>query len=344
MADTDNSDLVEIVVDQHSNILLIGKAATYYSYKEITYEDDYDEVLKNYGDCNLTTAFKEADDAGVAAIFMLNIHDNFDIFDCINEITQNDFTYIVPVDMMLSDYFYDTYNNNKKTYYADYLLQQFTKYNESVFVFTDKHASLYEDQDAFLKDMNNISRTIESSLSLTVDREDLIFVANNLLQHQMANVTLAIALVTTDLAEYPTTDFGPPIFLIDQYDETYNFAYFKEHTEEATTVENLLNFHSVSPEKIVTIQRIIKVIKRELDLNEFVGRLYSEYQRLQIYKRIETYLRKLVDYVLYKYDILSVTPYRDSDNPGTVIVISYIEIWPKNCLEKISLQIGVEVG
>ena len=344
ISQSNNINNIEISIDKHSNMLIIGKGATSYNYKEISYEDDYKQVLKNYGESDLTTAFKLAKEADVEGIFLLNIQDNFDIFSVLEDIKQNDFTYIVPINMYISDYFFDTYNSNKKTYYIEYLLKQIKNLNESVFILTDKHASLYENQDAYLKDMNDISNQINNSLSSDSYRENLIFVANNLVSHKMSNIILASALCTTDMSIYPTASFGEALFLIDEFDNVANFAYFKNHVGRATTVENLLNFYLYGPQKIVTIQRIIKLITRELDFSEFQGKQYTEYQRLCIYKKLELYLRTLVDYVIYKYDITSVVAYKDKNNLGTVIVVCDFDIWCKNCLEKCSISSGVEIG
>lgn len=339
-----NDGLVEYSINKHSNLLIIGKAKTAYAYKEIRYEDNYDEVLKNYGQSDLVDAFKIAYENGVRDIFLLNIQNNFDIEFILEDLKQNDFAYITFTNTFLSDYYYDVYNNNKKTYYAELLLREIRDKNNSIFIFTDKHASLYDDQKAFLKDMNELSNIITQQISYCANKENLIFVANNLKNYKMSNVILSVALCTTDISLYPTSDFGEAYFLIDQYDTTYNFAYFKNHTSIDTTVENLLNFNNIGPSKIVTILRILKFIQREMDFNEFCGRLYNEYQKLLIYKKIENYLRTLVGYVIYRYDIVSLTPYKDTDNPCTVIVKCDIDIWVKNCLEKTTISLGVEVG
>ena len=68
-----NNGNMEIAVDKHSNMLIIGKAATRYSYKTISYEDDYNTVLKNYGDSDLTSAFKVAKDNDVEKVYYYNI-------------------------------------------------------------------------------------------------------------------------------------------------------------------------------------------------------------------------------------------------------------------------------
>lgn len=339
-----NNNNLEISINKHSNMLIIGKAATSYSYKTITYQNDYDFVLKNYGNSDLTKAFKIAQDNSVEDIFLLNIQDNFDLFDIVEDLKQNDFTYIVLINTLISDFYYNSYNRNRKTYYIEYLLKEIKNSNNSIFILTDKNASLYEDQAAFLKDMNLISNDINKSISTCINKENLIFVANNLVNYKMSNIILAASLCTTDISLYPTSNFGKAIFLIDQYDTTFNFAYFKNHTSVETTVENLLNFADFGREKIVSIQRIIKLLKREMSFNEFCGRLYNEYQKLLIYRKIETYLRQLVDYVIYRYDITSIQPYKNPKSPCTVIVVCNIDIWPKNCLEKCSIEIGVEVG
>ena len=331
----------EIVIDKHSNMLIIGAGSTAYHYKEISYEDNINDVFTNYGASPLTDAFVIAKQAGVSSIFLLNIKDNRDLFSVMDDIAQHDFTYIIPLHTYVSEYFYDTYNNNRPTLYIEYMLQKLGPWAESTILATDKHASLFEDQDAYVKYMNNVARCLEYECTSDLRMDDIVFVGNNLEANPYANLYVGIALCTTDMSLYPTGSFGKTIFMIDSYDSPYNWAYFKEHADGKTTIENLLNFNAGGPDKIVTIERIVKLIKRELDLSEFEGLLYNEYQRIRILTKISTYLSNLVGYVINKYDVESIEPIENDNH--TITVLTRFTVWPINSTESCTVEKGIHV-
>lgn len=335
------SRTTELVFSKHNNMLIIGKAATVTSYKEIVYGDSVESVLEKYGDSPLYQAFKAAKDNGVETVFLLSIEDARDIFDVIGEISQHDFSYIVPLNIALMDYFYDTYNQNRKTYYIEYMLRYMGRWSESVIIATDKHASLFEDQDAFAGYMNNAARTFEYYCTSDLRMDNITFIANHLSKWKNANLALAIALCVTDVSQYPKLDFGEPIFYIDQWDQPYNWGYFVSHADGSITAENLLNFTAAGADKILTIERIVKMIKRELDLSEFEGKLYTEYQRVRILTKLNTYLEQLVGYVLNKFEIDSVTPLKNANH--TVTVLTRFTVWPINSLESCTIEKEVHV-
>jgi hypothetical protein len=328
-------------VNKHKNMLIIGSGKTNYMLNKITYFDTHQAVLESYGESKLTSAFKIAKDFGVPNVFLMNVKRSYDLFDITATLKHNDFTYIVPVDLMMSDCYNDPYRNNQRISYCQYLLEDIGNFNDSTIIVTDKHASLYEDLDAFLDEMLGLSKTFNGSVSKSLQGQNLLFVANNLVNHQMANVVLASALCVCDLGEYPQIDFGPAIFNIDTFDAPGELAFFKNNIQVKTTVENLLNFHQIGPEKIVTIDRIIKYIKREIDFSEFKGRPFSGYQKLRIEKKITAFLQSLKGYIIEDFFIESITPYQDA--PGTVTVLNRFDIWPINSTEKCSVGIGVEV-
>lgn len=331
----------EIVFNKHNNMLLIGKASTMYGYKEITYGDTVEFVLEKYGDSPLYQAFKKAKDNGVETVFLLSIEDARDIFDVIGEIVQHDFAYIVPLNIMLTDYFHDTYNQNRKTYYIEYMLRCMGRWSESVIIATDKHATLFEDQDAFKEYMNDAAHSFEYYCTSDLRLDNIVFVANHLKDWKNANLAAAIALCTTDPSQYPTANFGEPVFYIDRWDNPYNWSYFIAHSDESVTIENLLNFTAAGPDKIVTIERIVKVIKRELDLSEFEGRLYTEYQRVRILTKLNAYLEHLTGYLLNSFEIDSVTPIKNANH--TVTILTRFTVWPINSLESCTIEREVHV-
>lgn len=336
---------VEVSVDKHSNMLIIGKGATNYSLKQVSYETDYDEVLEKYGESDLSRAFKIAQGMGAEHIFMMNLKNSYDYSDAKEVIKQGDFTYIVPVSVYMSDTFTDAYDNDSSVSYIAYLLSLVSvDDNESVIIATDKHASLYEDLDAFIEDMAKAESLVKRSCGGGMNMENLIFIANNAAKFKYANVMLAGALCAADIPDYPTGDFGKAIFDIDTFDNPGNWAYFKSHVDADTSIENLINFlPSGNSEKIVTVSRILKMIKREIDFSEFCGRAYTEYQRMRLENKLELYLAGLTGYVTYKYKINEVQGYKDVYNKGTIIVKTKFDVWPVNCLTSCTLEKGLEI-
>jgi hypothetical protein len=328
-------------INKHKNMLLIGSGKTNYMLNKITYFDTSRAVLENYGDSKLSDAFKIAKDLGVSNIFLMNVKHFHDYFDITTTLKHNDFTYIVPVDLLMSDGYNDSYHNNKRVTYFQYFLETISRFNDSTFVITDKHAALYEDLDAFIDEMMGLIKSFNMNTSKSLQGQNLIFAANNLVNYPMANVVLASSLCISDLDIYPTINFGPAVFNIDTFDVPGELVFFKNNVLVNTTVENLLNFGQSGPEKIVTIDRIIKFIKRELDFSEFKGKPYSGYQKLRIEQKLILFLQSLKGYIIEDFKIESITTHQDE--AGTVTVLNRFDIWPINSIERCSIEIGVEV-
>ena len=335
---------MEVLVDKHANLLLVGKGATNYSLKNVSYETDYDEVLEKYGESDLSRAFKIAQDMGAEYIFLMNLKNSYDYFDVKEVIRQEDFTYIVPVSIYMSDTFTDFSKDGAKISLVAYLLSLISEDNsESVIMATDKHASLYEDLDSFIDDMDAAERLFTASCGAGMNMENICFVANNLLKTDMANVLAAAALCVADVPEYPAFAFGKAIFDIDTFDTSGNWAYFRNHSDGSSSIENMVNFLERQPEKIISISRIVKMIKRELDFSEFCGKNYSEYQRMRFERKLDAYLAQLTGYVIYKYQILSVKAYKNIHHKGTVTMKAVFDVWPVNCLERCHVEKGVNI-
>lgn len=329
-------------VNKHTNILLMGKGSNNNSRKRIVYADRYSEVAKEFGDCELTDSFRILKNLGAPYVFLCNCRENYDYLDMAETLRANDFTYIVPISLNLSEEF-DEPRTERRISYIEYLLEKVGRVNNSVFLVTDKKASLYEDMDAFIKDMNSIATSFSSKKEPVVNGENIVFVANNLMSYERANIPLAASLVTTPPNKYPTMDFGEAYFLLDQYENIGNWCYFQNHTVRSTTVENLLNFMPICPTKIVFVSRLLKVMQRQMNFNEFIGRQYTEFRRQGVETKLQNYLEALVNELIYQYNIISVKAYRNPE-PMTVDIENMFEVWPINCLEKVTMSKTVEVA
>ena len=334
----------EIIIDKHSNMVIAAKADTSYAVSSPIYMEDVGEAEELFGkDCDLVKAFKIAQELGVKDIFLMNTRSHQDLLNAQEVFDQNDFAYVVPIGINFSDTFVDITNGSEKTNFYAYLFNRAKIRSKTVFVLTDKHASLYEDMDTFIESMNYAEKVFLWSCYPETNRHNVILCANNLQNTEHANLYLAAALCTTDASEYPETDFGPAIFSIDEWDMTGSWAYFKSHELQPTTVENLLNMGDVhTPNKIVTVNRILNIIERELDFSEFLGQAYTSYKDLLIEQKLNRYLGKLIGYLIYDYKINSIQAYKGM--PGTVTVLCRYVISPKNTTESISMEKEVTVG
>lgn len=330
-------------VEKNRDILIIGAADSNKHLKEIVYADSTEEVEKEFGaDSELAKAYKLAKSLGAPYVFLLNIRHDYQYADIIDVLAQNDFAYIAPINLYLSQP-YDDIIHDRRTPYVQHILKKIGRSNESVFIVTDKHASLYEDIDSYLEDMNQISEGFYLSTGIDENLENILFVLNNLERHNMANVALAAALSASPIGEYPVADFGPAIFDIDAYEPVQNYAYFMNHGVRETTVENLLNYLNGSILKVVTISRIVKAIKRALDFSEFIGINYSARIPVSIRQKLIDYLNSIMGKLIYRYNIIEVQPYRIKGTP-TVRIDSLFEVWPNGSFEKCRIDKSIEVS
>ena len=332
--------MANVTVGKHNTVLLLGEAATNTHRKEIIYADRYKDVYRLFGDSQLTDAYEELKKGGAPYVFLMNCKQLYDYLDIGEILRETDFAYIVPLSVYLSDEFDDS-KTERRISYIEYLMEQIGTNNESVFLVTDRHAKVYEDMDEFITNMNYITNNFRAKMIRPAVPENIVFVANNLYNYDISTLPLVSELCTKSLTDYPDKDFGPAYFYLDKWENIGDWAYFQNHTVRHTTVENLLNFAaSGNPLKIVYISRIIKAMKRELDFEEFIGKRYTEYRRLMIQEYLDAYLA--ASDLIYDYQINSVKAYRNIE-PMTIDIENSFDIWPKNCLEKISLTKEISV-
>lgn len=332
------------LVDINTNLLIIGKGGSDNGRREISYAVDEDKVNEFYGEeSDLAIAYRSATEIGAKDIFLMNLRQDQDYFDVIEALKQNEFAYVAFASLLLSDTFQDVLNGNKVHSMLAYLLGYIGPNYNSTFVITDKHASLYEGIDDFISSMRLIQTKFLGRCSGRANLENVIFVANNLKDYKAASIPLAASLCATEPNVYSTANFGDAIFHIDQWDQPGDMAYFRRHVDGTTTIENGLNMlqKADAPEKIIFIDRILKILRRDMDFTEFKGRQYTKYQKLLFRQKLEKYLNSVKGYLIVWYKIISVEAYHDQ--PGTVVMVARIEVQPVNCLEVCTLKVEVEV-
>lgn len=325
--------------DISNALLIIGKAKTEYKNREIIKCDNINDAEYLYGsDSELTNAFKEALSVGITNIYLCNCYLFTDYLKVLNIIVNTEFAFICPLFN-----FSDTYqtNSNKEVYlcelYSNIIGDKLTQ-----LIFTDKHASLYEDIEQYLDEMTSINSILKEA---TKDKlqygENFCFVLNCLNKYNFANVALAGVLMQSDLKYYPQMNLGDVVFDINSNDlygqEIVYFAYDKI---TYTTIENLLNYRpKSSPEKFIPVHLIVQKIKRELDFSEFAGTLFTSYMQIKIENRINDKMSSFVGNLIESYKVKNINYVKTKEQ--VIIIYIYLTIKPYNSMEEVDMTLEV---
>lgn len=329
--------------DRKNSILIVGVGATNKHYSDIVKPESKKEMIDTFGDCPLTDSYIRALDMGATGIYVMNIEKMHDYISTSTLISQFNFTYIVPIDVRISDFYYDpTINNkNKKTYYIQCLMENlYITGSSSTVIVTDDHAGLYEDIDAFISAMDKRRQYFKLGKPEKAIYRNVIFVLNNLTYTEWANVDLAAAINTASIDKYPeykNTKSTDVIFKIDTNDVTTDMAYFKKHADSSISIENLLNMDSdpSSPIKFEPTNRIQKYIfSDDIGVENFIGRPYTSATDELILDAIIKYMDSFLGYLLIKYDIKDISSAKNVNHAGCVSIFVKMSIQPIGCVEK----------
>ena len=326
-------------ISMDNSILIIGKGETEYRNKEIIKVNNITEVKYCYGEeSDLTRAYKEAIEIGAKNIFLCNCYLYTDYITVLDNINTNEYTFITPLFN-----FSDTYitKTNKKVYlceiYSNSIGSKLTQ-----LIFTDRHASLYEDIEQYLKDMSDIYEIFKNtSINRLEYGDNFCFVLNNLKKYNFANVALASILVQSDLKYYPQMDIGEVVYDITNNDVYgQDIVYFGYNTINKTTIENFLNFYpKPCPEKFIPIHLLIQIIKRKLIFEDFSGKLLTPYLRIQLENSIIDKMEEFVGTLIESYKIKNID-YVKTEKFAVIVYIK-ITIKPYNSIEEVDITMEV---
>jgi hypothetical protein len=321
-------------VDKHKTLLLIGAAATMRYLNELTYFETQDTVDAEYGGA-LAAAYKDAKKLGAKYVFTLNVRRPQDYIIATEILKQYDFTYIAPISVFAEDSYYDA-DISRNVTYSQLFVEQLAGNNDSTIIMTGPHASSFETLDDMIDNLRDSTKAIRRTLPSYLPGQNLAVIANNLKDFNLANVAIAGSFCGCEINEEPIGPFGDAIFDIDLFDVVdAEFGFFKNNTRVATSAEHLINFCAGGPIKLVEVDRVVKYIKRELDMSGFIGRLFSEYTRMKIQERLENFLEAQIDYVIDDYEIGQIS--HELTESGAIRVIISFSIWPRHAVEKVDV-------
>lgn len=320
-----------------NSILLVGLGTNKFKLNEIVETTDLDYIKNNFGaDSCFFKASVLAEKFGQNHdLYILNLDTWEDIKYQEEILLDLNFDYIVPLDLYIDDSYYDRYYQKKLTY--SQLILLLLHKTVTTMVLTGPHAKDYENLDAFLnletKRLDNVEYRFDN-----LRKNGMIYVANILANYTYANVILATMLANTDYGEYPSSSIlESPVFDIDYSDVSNRMVYFKSNYLTGTTVENLVNFDKNYITRLVPVYKIIKYFYfHRADLDKFIGLAYTEYRKLKIQEELFKFLDSLVGWIIYKYELISITVV--SNEYGSVDILLKYNIWPKFTTEKYTIE------
>lgn len=320
-----------------NSILLVGLGTNKFKLNEIVETTDLDYIKNNFGaDSCFFKASVLAEKFGQNHdLYILNLDTWEDIKYQEEILLDLNFDYIVPLDLYIDDSYYDRYYQKKLTY--SQLILLLLHKTITTMVLTGPHAKDYENLDAFLNSeterLNNVEYRFDN-----LRKNGMIYVANILANYTYANVILATMLANTDYGEYPSSSIlESPVFDIDYSDVSNRMVYFKSNYLTGTTVENLVNFDKNYITRLVPVYKIIKYFYfHRADLDKFIGLAYTEYRKLKIQEELFKFLDSLVGWIIYKYELISITVV--SNEYGSVDILLKYNIWPKFTTEKYTIE------
>lgn len=334
-------DSITKEVDMNKSMLITAPADSFKYHGKIMHYETERAVESAYGHSILTDSFALAKSLGVEDVFLCNIQNFQEYIGLADKLKHYDFAYVVPVGIPLGEVFYDAAQGRKKTFYSSYMVEEVSPYNHTYFVFSEKPAKLYENIDRYLEEMVAIAEEVKQSIRDTEALSSLLFCLNNLEDHQMANIVVASALCTSSIEEHAETkEYSRSVFDLDWSDVTSTeLAVLRKDQIGKQRIENLVNFLPVgNPRKPLGPDRIVKYIKRNIDLSRFRGKPVSAYIMLRVKEEIMNQLDPLIGGALRFYEVESARFEKEASGVGSIYVD--VGIWTSKSIERINVAVG----
>lgn len=318
-------------------MLVIGITPNKYRVGEIIPSGSEEYIKENFGsDSCFYKAVKTINRFNQAAqIFLLNLDSWQDLIRLSELIAEMEFDYIIPLNIYIDEKYYDE-RYNKTITYTQMLLRALSN-TVSTVIMTGKEARAYEALDDFLLDEEKRLNKVTPEL-INVNRENLVYIANNLSGIEYSNAALAAIFSSTDYSLYPSSKSLPEaVFDIDFSDIKTDMVFFKNNHLTGTTIENLVDFSDNPLYKPFTVKRILKYFYyHRPDTDKYRGRPYTDYLKTKVVEEFEDFLSSLDGWIIYKHEILGAI--NISVEPGAVDISVKYAIYPKFTIERYILE------
>lgn len=302
-----------------SNILILGKADTY---------EERCIVINPMGITNAELLYGKNSDLYISYKEAINITQDYNVFtancktyedykNTIENVIHYNFDYVVPIGLKFEDTFYDL-NSKQVQYYVNYFMYLIEQTEAiTTMIFTNNHSKNYETIDKYLnyikkelKEYYNSSLVNSDNYTLLErNASDIMYVLNNLEESKYANVILAAQLANKNYTIYPSDQYYTTYYDIDSRDiDEYNLPFHKYNPiTNQVSIDNLVNLRLTADiYKNALIDSMIKSTIKALDLDEFKGRIYNGYVKLQIENKVKKIMDSLIGKFFKNYELKNI--------------------------------------
>ena len=121
----------------------------------------------------------------------------------------------------------------------------------------------------------------------------------------------------------------------------HGFIYFKyNYMTENTSIENLVNCRTTRDiYKNAMIDMIIKKVIKVMDLNEYKGKLYNAYTKLQISNKITNVLKPYINKLFKSYELINIGFVKTGPSFGYIYI--ELSIIPFGSIEELKVVMEV---
>ena len=334
----------EEALDLNNSILIIGPASDNKLSGEIIGVKNIDDIFEVYGDSELSRAAQYAFNNNVSKIYLYNTYETEGYINIASKFKHYDFDYIVPIGINISDKFYNPVSKTMVSY-ADFYLDNLSEDAVSTIIMTDKHAELYYDLDHYMMEMEDILYELKKNSTYKGMGDkwtNIIFVCNMLASVEYSNIVLATSLALTSAGKYPANILSEAVYDYDTFDmRNKDVCYFKDNVlSNDTSIENLLNMRmSNDAYKSVLVDRVIKYIKRNMDLSKYIGTKFTKNTKMHIANDVRRFMNSIDGTMIKNYTIKSIEFVLTGPNVGNILIDT--EITPRGTFEKLNVSLGV---
>lgn len=203
-------------------------------------------------------------------IYLANVKNKSDYLEVAQFIDESSYDYICPLDLYVDE---QVVSNHKKVP-AIIAFCDMVNPTHSLIILSDLHATAFYNQEQFIEHYNRIGTILERYFNNRSYQSNIILIANHFKKTTLAQVAFAIDDINSAPNVYLNNTHGNSYYSLAKQDFYAPIVFIKNHTLIDSAYENLLNFSSDYPDKMIMVHKIKRFIEGQIHYN-VIGKRYT---------------------------------------------------------------------